>query len=198
MSDALEAPEENRQYTYADYLTWEGPERYQIIYGEAFMMAAPSLAHQSILMELSLQFGNWLRGKPCRVLAAPLDVRLFPEEDNSDDTVVQPDLLVVCDRTKFAKGSVNGSPDLAVGIVSPTTSKKEHFLKFGAYLDAGVREYWVIEPEKKLVQVHVYENGHFIYSDCKEDAVIRSVVLQGFSIELKSLWAAAADVAPVA
>jgi Uma2 family endonuclease len=199
MSDAMEeAPEENRQYTYADYLTWEGPERYQIIYGEVFMMDAPSMAHQAILMELSLQFGNWLRGKPCRVFAAPLDVRLFPEDDNSDDTVVQPDLLVVCDRTKFAKGSVNGSPDLAVEIVSPSTSKKEHFLKFGAYLDAGVREYWVIEPEKKLVQVHLYENGHFLYSDYKGDAVIQSIVLPGFSIELKTLWVAADDVAPVA
>jgi Uma2 family endonuclease len=198
MSDAVEAPEENRQYTYADYLTWEGPERYQIIYGEAFMMAAPSLAHQAILMELSLQFGNWLRGKPCRVFAAPLDVRLFPEEDNSDDTVVQPDLLVVCDRTKFTKGSVNGSPDLAVEIVSPSTSKKEHFLKFGAYLDAGVREYWVIYPEQKIVQVHVNKNDHFECLDYKEDAVIQSAVLPGFSIELKTLWAAADDVAPVA
>jgi Uma2 family endonuclease len=198
MSDALEAPEENRQYTYADYLTWEGPERYQIIYGEVFMMAAPSMGHQAISMELSLQFGNWLRGKPCRVFAAPLDVRLFPVEDNSDDTVVQPDLLVVCDRTKFAKGSVNGSPDLAVEIISPSTHQKEFLLKFNAYLDAGVREYWVILPEQKVVQVHVYEKGHFVSSVYKEDAVITSVVLPGFSLELKTLWAAAQDVAPPA
>ena len=198
MSDALEAPEENRQYTYADYLTWEGPERYQLLYGEAFMMASPSMAHQAILMELSTQVNIWLRGKPCRVFAAPLDVRLFPVDDNSDDTVVQPDLLVVCDRTKFAIGSVNGPPDLAVEIISPSTHGKEFLLKFNAYLDAGVREYWVILPGQKVVQVHVYENGHFIYSDFKGDAVITSVVLPGFSLELKTLWAAAADVAPPA
>jgi len=198
MADAMEAPEENRLYTYADYLRWEGPERYQLIYGEAFMMAAPSLAHQAILIELSTQFGNWLRGKPCRVFAAPLDVRLFPEEDNSDNTVVQPDLLVVCDRTKFAKYSVNGSPDLAVEIISPSTYGKEFLLKFNAYLDACIREYWVILPEQKIVQVHIYEDGHFISSVYKGEAVIQSAVLPGFSIELKTLWAAADDVAPVA
>ena len=198
LDDLYEAPEGKRQYTYADYLKWKGPERYQVIYGEAFMMAAPSVAHQAILMELSYQFYDWLRGKPCRVFASPLDVRLFPEEDNSDDTVVQPDLLVVCDRTKFAKGSVNGSPDLAVEIVSPSTSKKEHFLKYGAYLEAGVQEYWVIYPEQKIVQVHVNKSDHFICIDYKGDAVIQSVVLQGFSLELKTLWAAAQDVAPPA
>ena len=190
MADALLAPKENGHYTYADYLSWEGPERYQIIYGEAFMMASPTVGHQAILVEMVTQFNNWLRGKPCRVFAAPLDVRLFPEEDNSDDTVVQPDLLVVCDREKLAKGSVNGAPDLAVEIVSPSTSSKEHILKFEAYLEAGVREYWVLEPEQKYLQVHVYENGHFISSCYKQDAVIESAVLPGFSIELQSLWAA--------
>ena len=197
MADALLAPEENRRYTYADYLSWEGPERYQLINGEVFMMASPSVAHQAILIELATQFNNWLRGKPCRVFAAPLDVRLFPKEDNSDETVVQPDLLVVCDRAKLAGGaSVNGPPDLAVEISSPSTSKKEHFLKFKAYLDAGVREYWLIEPEQKLVQIHVYENGHFISSGYKEDSVIPSAVLPGFSVELETLWAAVTDAAP--
>jgi Uma2 family endonuclease len=116
MSDAARIPEfeECRRYTYADYLGWEGPERYQLLYGDAFMMASPSVAHQALLMELSRQFGNWLFDKPCRVFAAPLDVRLFPEEDNSDDTVVQPELLVVCDKDKLAKGSVNGPPDLVL------------------------------------------------------------------------------------
>ena len=156
------------------------------------MMASPSVEHQALLMELSIQFGIWLRGKPCRVYAAPLDVRLFPQEDNSDDTVVQPDLLVVCDKSKLGKGSVDGPPDLAVEIISPSTSKKEIFLKFQAYLDAGVCEYWVMEPERRYVQIHVWENGHFISSGYKEDGIVQSAVLQGFSIDLKPIWAAAA------
>jgi Uma2 family endonuclease len=198
MADAFEVPLEDRRYTYADYLSWEGPERYQLIYGEAFMMASPSVEHQAILVELSRQFSNWLRGKPCRVFVAPLDVRLFPEEDNSDKTVVQPDLLVVCGRDKLAKGSVNGPPDIAVEIISPSTSSKQHLLKFNAYLDAGIREYWVIDPEEKRAQVHVYENGHFISSAYKRDAVIQSTVLPDFSVGLKSLWAAAEDAVPPA
>jgi len=104
--------QEKRRYTYADYLKWEGSERYELIDGEAFMMASPSVVHQALLVGLLLDFGNWLQGKSCRVFVAPLDVRLFPKEDRSDSTVVQPDLLVVCDKDKLDKGSVNGPPDL--------------------------------------------------------------------------------------
>jgi Uma2 family endonuclease len=193
MADALRKPEfeEKSYYTYADYLEWEGPERYQLFGGEAFLMAAPSVAHQAILVDLVTQFNIYLRGKPCRVFIAPLDVRLFPEEDNSDDTVVQPDLLVVCDKGKLGKGSVNGAPDMAIEIVSPSNSTKEIFLKFQYYLDAGVREYWVIYPDEKKVQVHIYEDGHFISSAYKEDASIPAAVLPGLVIDLKSLWAMA-------
>jgi Uma2 family endonuclease len=191
MSDAMRSPEfeENRRYTYADYLEWEGPERYQLINGEALMMASPSVVHQGILMELSIQFGSWLRGKPCQVFAAPLDVRLFPKEDNSDDTVVQPDLLVVCDKSKLAKGSVNGAPDLVIEIMSPSNSHPELFLKFQYYLKTGVREYWVINPEVKQVQVHIYENGRYLSTVYEENDHIAVSVLPGLEIALGSLWA---------
>ena len=192
MSDPVRIPddEENRRYTYADYLEWEGPERYQLLNGEAFMMASPSVTHQALLMELSAQFSNWLKGKPCRVFAAPLDVRLFPEEDNSDDTVVQPDLLVVCDKDKIAKSSVNGPPDLVIEILSPSNTHGEQFYKFQYYLEAGVREYWVIEPEEKRVQVHIYENGHFLSSSYKGNDRIPVTILPGMDIALESLWMA--------
>jgi len=195
MADAYLEPDEKGYHTYNDYLSWEGPDRYQIIHGDVFMMASPSVEHQSILTELIIQFGSWLRGKPCWVFTAPLDVRLFPEEDNSDDTVVQPDLLVVCDKAKLGKRSVNGSPDLAIEIISPSTLKKELFLKFKAYLEAGVRECWIIEPEQKIVQVHVYENGHFISSGFQKDDVISSVVLRGLTVDLQTLWDAAGSAA---
>jgi Uma2 family endonuclease len=190
VSDTVGIPEykEGLRYTYADYLGWEGPERYQLINGETFQMASPSVAHQALLMELSLQFGNWLRGKPCQVFAAPLDVRLFPEKDNMDDTVVQPDLLVVCDKDKIASGSINGPPDLVIEIMSPSNSRRELFLKFQYYLEAGVREYWVIDPEEKKVQVHIYENDHYLSTAYRENAVIALAVLPGLEIALESLW----------
>lgn len=196
MADALEKPGGKTHYTYADYLAWEGPERYQLIYGEVYMMSSPSVAHQAILMELSVQLGTWLRGKPCQVFSAPLDVRLFPEYDNSDDTVVQPDLMVVCDKAKLSGNSVNGPPDLVIEIISPSTPKKEHFQKFELYLDAGVREYWVIEPEQQIAQVHVYEKGHFLSFAYRKNAVIPSAILPGFSLELRTLWAAAEEALP--
>ena len=191
MSDAMQIEDfdENRRYTYADYLEWEGPQRYQLLNGEVFQMASPSVAHQALLMGLSMQFGNWLQDKPCKVFAAPLDVRLFPEEDNSDDTVVQPDLLVVCDKDKLGKGSVNGAPDLVVEIVSPSDSYRESFAKFYHYLEAGVREYWVINSEVKGVQVHIYENGHYISTVYKDNDRIPVTVLPGLEIPLKDLWA---------
>ena len=190
MSNAVKIPdlEENARYTYADYLEWEGPERYQLINGEVFMMASPSVTHQALVMELSTQFNVFLRGKPCRVFAAPLDVRLFPKDDNSDNTVVQPDLLVVCDKGKLGR-AVNGPPDLAIEIVSPSNSQKELFLKFQYYLEAGVREYWVIFPEEKRVQVHVYENGRYLSTAYKEKATVSVTVLPGLEIALESLWA---------
>jgi Uma2 family endonuclease len=193
MPDALRADyEENQHYTYADYLKWESTERYQLMYGEAFMMASPSVEHQGILMELSTQFSMFLRGKPCRVFAAPLDVRPFPKEDNSDDTVVQPDLLVVCDRAKLATGSVNGAPDLVLEIASPSNTRNDLFIKFQIYLEAGVREYWIIEPKEQQVQIHVYEAGHFISTAFKGKAVVPVSILPGLDIALETIWAAGA------
>ncbi|MCL2243160.1 MAG: Uma2 family endonuclease [Treponema sp.] len=191
MSDALRVDElnEKRRCTYAEYLEWEGPERFQLINGEVFQMASPSVIHQTLLMELSLQFGNWLRGKPCQVFAAPLDVRLFPKKDKSDSTVVQPDLLVVCDKNKIDKGSVNGAPDLIIEIASPSNSHSELFLKFNYYLKAGVREYWVIYPDIKKVSVHVYENSRYISTAYEDNEIIPVTVLPGLEIRLEDLWA---------
>ena len=189
MSDALRIDyEEKHSYTYADYLEWEGPERYQLINGEVFQMASPSVAHQALQRELLIEFGNWLREKSCQVFAAPLDVRLFPKKDNSDNTVVQPDLLVVCDKDKLGKGSVNGAPDLVIEIVSPSNTHSELFLKFQYYLKAGVREYWIIDPDGKKVQVHIYENGHYASTIYEDGARIPVTVLPGLEITLEDLW----------
>ncbi|MCL2192321.1 MAG: Uma2 family endonuclease [Treponema sp.] len=192
MSNAVRVDEEfaeNRRYTYADYLEWEGPERYELFDGEAFMMASPSVAHQALLMGLSSAFDVWLQGKSCRVFAAPLDVRLFPREDRSDRTVVQPDLLVVCDKSKLDKGSVNGPPDLVIEIVSPSNTYSELLRKFNYYLKAKVREYWVVDPELKSVSVHIYENDRYISMTYNDNDRIPVTVLDGLEISLEALWA---------
>ncbi|MDR1904000.1 MAG: Uma2 family endonuclease [Treponema sp.] len=160
MSTLFEKEITHTRYTYSDYLEWGAEERYEIIDGEAYMMSAPSISHQGISRELILQFGNFLKGKPCQVFAAPLDVRLFPAEDESDDTIVQPDILVVCDESKLADNrSCRGAPDLVIEILSPSNTAGVMFLKFHKYLKAGVREYWVVNPETKVIQVHILEKA---------------------------------------
>ncbi|GHV47267.1 hypothetical protein AGMMS49546_36690 [Spirochaetia bacterium] len=188
MSDPLISEPEKTHYTYADYLAWETDKRYELMDGTAYMMASPSVIHQQISGELNRQFGNFFLGKPCRVFSAPLDVRLFPREDHSDNTVLQPDLLVVCDKTKLSKGSCDGAPDLVIEIVSPSNTVQEIFKKFNYYLDAGVREYWVVIPDDKTVQVHVLKEGHFVSTIYKKDDTIPVSILPGLGIELKSVW----------
>jgi len=102
---------------------------------------------------------------------------------------VQPDLLVVCDESKLGKASVNGPPDMIIEIFSPSNSSSELLRKFNYYLEAGVREYWVLDPETKKVNVHIYENGRYICMTYKDNERIPVTVLQGFEISLEALWA---------
>ena len=117
-------PKEDRLFNYYDYKNWElkEGERWELIYGEAFAMSAPDARHQEILMALSSQFHTFMRGKPCKVYPAPYDVRLFYEKDESDDTVVQPDISIVCGEEKRGKEGCRGAPDLVVEILSPSNT----------------------------------------------------------------------------
>ncbi len=125
--------------------------------GEAYCMSpAPSLTHQRILFELCRQFGNYLKGKPCQAFAAPFDVRLpdFPEQaDDEISTVLQPDLVIVCDRSKLDEKGCRGAPDLVVEILSPGTAGRDLRGKFSLYERHGVREYWVVQPVDRTLMV---------------------------------------------
>ena len=133
-------PKEDQTFTYAEYKNWElkEGERFELIYGEAFAMAGANERHQAILMELSSQFHLFLRGKPCKVYPAPFDVRLFYEKDESDDTVVQPDIVIICDEKKRGYESCRGAPDMVVEILSPSNSAIEMERKLKLYYKAGV------------------------------------------------------------
>ena len=150
---------EERRYTYADYIKWDEDTRYELIDGVAYAMAAPSRLHQKINMELSRQLSNFLRGKPCEVYAAPFDVRLNAE--SYDDIVVQPDILVVCDESKHDGGSVTGAPDFIVEILSPKNTKHDTDVKFRLYQKAGVKEYWIVNPFRRTVEVYILRGGKY-------------------------------------
>jgi len=182
-------PKEKTYFTYADYKAWElkEGERYEVIRGEAFAMAAPNTEHQAVLVALVSQFYNFLEDKPCEVYPAPLDVRLFYKEDESDDTVVQPDIVVICDEKKRGKEGCRGAPDLAVEILSPSNTAIEMERKLNLYLEAGVREYWVVDPENKTLTVYCFEKTRSIYN-YKDAATVPVAVLPGLNIELAKVF----------
>jgi Uma2 family endonuclease len=192
MSDAArKLPLEERRFTYADYKAWEldEGERFELIGGKAYAMAAPNDFHQGILVELVLQIAGYLRGKPCKVRPAPYDVRLFYAEDESDDTVVQPDISVICDEGKRGAEGCRGAPDLVVEILSPSNSGEECVRKFNLYLEAGVREYWIVAPGSKTVQAFVLRDGAYAGTVYPAGALLPSAVLEGLSITLADVFA---------
>lgn len=159
----LPARKEDRRYTYRDYRAWPEDERWELIDGVAYLMSpAPNPNHQGLVLELGRQIGNQLRGKTCKGFAAPVDVFLPPDPSMAEDdvdTVVQPDLLVVCDRSRIRANGIWGAPDWIIEILSPWTQKKDLAAKFSLYERAGVREYWVVDPGNRSVVVYLLERG---------------------------------------
>ena len=186
-------PAEKNGYTFADYLTWDGGQRAELINGEALLMAPPSTAHQLICMELARQLANYLEGKRCKVLPAPVAVRLFEQAGERPEdvrTVVEPDLSVVCDSAKLDGCGCKGAPDLVVEVLSPSTQRHDRLVKLNLYQRAGVREYWLVSPEEKTVQVLLLQNGlllpHELYGP---QDVAKVNVLDGCWVELGKVFA---------
>lgn len=185
-------PKQEQKYSYADYLTWNEDERWEILESVQYMQAAPSRIHQEISGELYRQFANYLQGKSCRVYHAPFCVRLDVEKNDSDiKNVVEPDITIVCDSSKLDEKGCLGSPDMIVEIISPSTGKKDKVTKFNKYEISGVKEYWVLEPEQKLVSVFLLQsNGRYgrpeMYTD--EDKIKVSIFPE-LEIDLKAVFA---------
>ena len=160
-------PQESR-YTLADALAWDEPDHIELIDGYPVMMAPPTRAHQEAVTALVGQLYDYLKGKKCKVYAAPFAVRLFEEAGNRPedvDTLVEPDISVVCDPSKLDDIGCKGAPDLVMEILSPSTTRHDRFTKFNLYQRAGVREYWIVDPAEKSVQVFVLEDGRYTAKD---------------------------------
>lgn len=182
-------------YSYADYLTWRFDERVELFKGKLFPMAAPKRLHQRYARRLSTSIDNYLMGKSCELYVAPFDVRLpdskrKPRFDGDIYTVVQPDLCVICDAEKLDDRGCLGAPDLMIEILSPGNTRKEMNNKFRLYEEAGVREYWVVEPADKFVLVYVLRDGEYIgLRPATDEYPINSTVLPGLTIDLAAIFA---------
>ncbi len=193
---SLEQLDLTKRYTYADYMRWQFKERVELLKGWIWPMAAPNAVHQEISFNFSGLLWAYIRNKACKVYVAPFDVRLpLPSNKvNSDtdkmDTVVQPDLCVICDLSKIKKQGCVGAPDLVIEILSPGNSKREMRDKYELYEAAGVLEYWIVDPDRRNVLVYVLTDGRFANASrpLTDEDVLQSSIFPNLAINLTQVF----------
>jgi len=180
------------RYTYADYLTWQLDEMVELIRGKVFRQAAaPRVVHQRVAGKVFVELSNFLRGKKCEVFIAPFDVRLpLKSKKNEDiDTVVQPDICVICDARKIDEAGCLGAPDLVVEVLSPGNNKKELQHKYEVYEESGVKEYWVIHPNECTLLVYTLINGRYDASKIfTHGDMVSSKAIEGLVLNLEEVF----------
>ena len=185
----------NGTYTYADYLLWRFKEQVELLRGKLFKMSpAPREIHQRVSMYLSGELYNFFKDKTCRFYSAPFDVRIPAKgakgtTDNQIYTIVQPDLCVVCDLEKIDGRGCVGAPDLVVEILSPSNSRKDLKDKYEIYEEAGVPEYWIVDPDNKAFYRYVLQEGVYIgLPPVSEGDVFRSRKFPEMEIDTKLIF----------
>ena len=189
-ADYMPSGKADGNYTYADYLTWQMEEMVELIKGKIFKQAAaPRVNHQRVAGIVFSAFFNFLKGKQCEAFIAPFDVRLPVKSKKHEDinTVVQPDICVICDSEKLDELGCVGAPDLVVEILSPGDNKKELQNKYEVYEESGVKEYWVVYPYEQVVHQYILEGDKFQALPIAEKT-INSQVLQGFEVDMDTIF----------
>ena len=182
----MQIRQKKEHFTYADYCTWDDDRRWELIDGRAYLMAAPNTNHQRISTRLLRKFANHLDGKRCEVFHAAFDVRL--NADKGDDTVVQPDLLVICDPKKIDAKGCKGAPDLVIEILSPSTAGHDMMRKFIKYTDAGVKEIWFVDPDTHDVKIFKQRDGEYFVSMFGPTDKIVVSILPGLTIDMADIF----------
>lgn len=185
----------DRKISYEEYIALIelSDQRYELINGEVYLLASPSFTHQVVVSEIAAHFYAYFKGKPCRSLTAPLDVRLFgyATKFEEDPNVVQPDIVIICDEDKVnAGGRYEGTPALIVEVLSPTTKGKDLAVKLQLYMRSGVSEYWIVDPQGKSVMQYAFTPERDIDRTLvvDKDGTIESVVFDGLTIRLSEMF----------
>ncbi len=185
-----------KTYTYADYLTWQFNERVELIKGWIYKMSpAPKRIHQQVETALSSKLWTFFENEPCQVYNSPFDVRLLKNKGQADkeiESVVQPDVCVVCDMDKLDERGCVGAPDLIVEVLSTSTMKKDYNEKFNLYQENGVKEYWLVHPETKAVQIFYLEGQNYLEFETYErmEDIVRSKLFPELAIPASSIFKA--------
>ncbi len=166
-------------YTVKDFLEWEGEERIEIINGVLYYLNTPLIEHQRISSRLYGPIWNYLEGKTCELFSSSTGVQPLEDDESS---VVQPDLLVVCDPNKIKKHLIVGAPDLVIEILSRSSLRVDKVLKHDLYSRAGVKEYWIVDPVSRLIDKHclnekglLYPVGCYGYEDTLDSTVFKDL-----------------------
>jgi len=194
MGGSIVESAKNGNYTYEDYLSWDGEERYELIDGWAYLMASPTPSHQEISLALAAEIRSFLKGKPCKVYQ-DIDVHLSPKAITRKTlslqrkkTVVRPDISVVCDPGQISDSGCDGAPTLVVEVHSPSTKRFDMKKKFEEYRLCGVKEYWMVDPRERTVQVCVLEKGNYILHARDDADTLTSDLFPGLEIRLADIF----------
>jgi len=166
-------------YTFEEYLEIDDGNKYELKDGILYMMSAPSPIHQDISTELIFQLKLFLRDRACKV-THEINVRLFKDEDTS----VIPDILVICDNSKMTDSGYIGAPDFIIEIASPSNPDKDYLEKLIDYRDAGVKEYWIISPEKKKILTYTLKENKYELAVYTFNDLIEVGTLSGCQLDL--------------
>ena len=145
--------------TAEDYWNLPEGERAELIDGQLYALASPSRIHQEIIIELTYHFQHYIKSNKgnCKIYAAPFAVNL----NANDQTFVEPDISVICDPDKLSDRGCEGAPDLVIEVVSPSSRRMDYIRKMALYADAGVREYWIVDPMREVTVVYKSEEEGF-------------------------------------
>lgn len=178
-------------YNYEQYLNWEFEERVELYKGRIYLnIQSPGRKHQEVSANLIIALGTYVVEHKLKAYFAPFDVRLFPHIDNKEIlTVVQPDICVICDISKLDEKGCLGAPELIIEILSPGNTSKEMKNKYQLYEEAGVEEYWIVDPEHEAVFVYLLKKGKFT-SDrpLTTEDILKSKVLEGLEIDVIDIF----------
>ena len=180
----------NKVYTYADYLTWQFDERVELIKGFIRKMSpAPNRKHQHLVGSLYLLLHKSNNFKNCKIYLSPFDVRLPIPSKKKDTTVVQPDLCIICDESKLDDQGCNGAPDLIVEILSPFNTKHDLDTKFRLYEEAGVKEYWIVQPtDQNILVYYLVDNKYYGSKPFVTEEFIESKVFPDLKINVSDVF----------
>ena len=181
-------------YTYQDYKNFDDSMRCEIIEGKIVMMApSQTILHQEVLGNVAVLISDFVKGKKCKACISPLDVLLdYEYKGENSDIILQPDLLVLCDKNKLDKRGILGAPELVVEILSPSTLKYDLGKKMELYLAYGVKEYWIVDPHAKTIHLNYEVNKDYeetiFYLDEPDKNIIKSRLFEGLEIPLNEVF----------